>query len=926
MSLPSVAAEVAFTADLETDPSTWTWTELAGLRAFGTQRGRSDERGRTEAGEIALAFDNQNRNLDPSNTASLYYSTYVDLPATADGWVTRTAPGSPPLGDVDVMMRVSADDWSVANQTFFSLINGTTGFQFTTIGTNLRLSWYEGAVLKTATATGDYTTFLNGETYWLRVWIDVDNDASGRTIRFYYSKDEVAQANSVTWVNYGEPVIQAGITSIDSSSALPTIGGLASAPNLNNLVGKVWACRVMKAGVEWLTTNFMFGWSAQNTTGLTNSAWTLVGTATAQPDEEWGSWVVPGRPVRLTATCVDPDPADPVLMRVTALRGGAAVADFTDSDDNVYRLFTGYIDAWPNVWPDGPYAAGSGDAVAVCSGADAFKDLANSKVTPYYSSVTKLKPSAYWRFDDVGVVYANDTGDKLIADAAGNEIARNLTGKLASKSPRLDIEGVVSGLTNTGAYLGALGSGKATLLLPETPDPVDDDDYLVTPQPWLPSGTGAFTIMGWIQPDTGGITDYANHTKMVVFTTDTIDTTLIDNPRIMIYINVASQKLKFLVRNGSHGTTEQILLTSTTSICQVDGLEPTAHFFVCSRSAEGFGRLYIDGVLEAQGRTASPVAFDSTYMTIGGLNTYESAWGSSEYDHYIGFIDEVALFSSTEIMAKDVTDLHTKALASFYTNSLPHDRIDSILDVLNWPASLRDIDTTASARLVSFDSSDTAVNQALLAAEADDGELFIDEDGVMVFKSRYWKRNSAVTDFVFGDVLDSDELPYRGLQVSYTGDDIINEAIFTQTSGDSGYEYTYRDEASIKQFRLHSFSKSLALAKGSDTQNLAEEYVRRNRKPRQRVNAIAMKTCTNWWTQQAAFNIQLWDRITIKRTPPGGGDRMVIEAFVTSIGHRCEGNNPADWDTIFTLVDTAPYDNTWVLGTSVLGSTTTLAY
>lgn len=150
---------------------------------------------------------------------------------------SKTTPGSLSYagqaitGDIEIRARIAPTGWAASGggtiaakweggtgqRSWVLLLNadGTLGFQWTTDGvTN------PGA--KPSTATVQSAGAVNGQPYWVRVQLDVDNGASGNTLTFSTSPD------GANWTQLGTPVVTAGVTSIFGGTAPYQLGSFTS--------------------------------------------------------------------------------------------------------------------------------------------------------------------------------------------------------------------------------------------------------------------------------------------------------------------------------------------------------------------------------------------------------------------------------------------------------------------------------------------------------------------------------------------------------------------------------------------------------------------------------------------------------------------------------------------------------------------------
>lgn len=127
-------------------------------------------------------------------------------------------------GDISIMASVALSNWTPGTPAKTLIGKWQTSGQFAykldilNSSGLVRLSWSaNGTAVLSADSTVAPTT-TNGGRLWIGATLDVDNGATGRTITFYTSPD------NVTWTQLGSPVVQAGVTSINSGSSIIELG------------------------------------------------------------------------------------------------------------------------------------------------------------------------------------------------------------------------------------------------------------------------------------------------------------------------------------------------------------------------------------------------------------------------------------------------------------------------------------------------------------------------------------------------------------------------------------------------------------------------------------------------------------------------------------------------------------------------------
>lgn len=199
--------------------------------------GARSEGGAADASEMQFRVTNTAGKYSPRNPLSpLFGKVGRNTPVRARvalgaPWLDLEAPGSRAttpdvaaldiVGDIDVRWHGYRDSWGTAadliskwsttgNQRSWLLraeVSGRLTFFWTTDGTTV------------LTANGDIPIPPAAGEIAVRVTLDVNNGAGGRTVTFWWS-DSVTG----TWVQLGDPVVQAGTTSIFNSTAALTLG------------------------------------------------------------------------------------------------------------------------------------------------------------------------------------------------------------------------------------------------------------------------------------------------------------------------------------------------------------------------------------------------------------------------------------------------------------------------------------------------------------------------------------------------------------------------------------------------------------------------------------------------------------------------------------------------------------------------------
>jgi hypothetical protein len=302
--------------------------------------------------------------------------------------------------------------------------------------------------------------------------------------------------------------------------------------------------------------------------------------------------------------------------------------------------------------------------------------------------------------------------------------------------------------------------------------------------------------------------------------------------------------------------------------------------------------------------------------------------GATSYPVGLAFIDpeqgwqrsdDQPGFSLVTVPANDGFDvLATAAFDASVTfpEQLTGDRITAILDLIGWPTAERDVDTGNSQvqAVAAGDAQTDALSLILDAADTELGFFFIDAQGFACFHDRHRRLLPPYTvsqaTFADGPNLTDGRLPYARLLTS--GSRILNDIRITP---DGLATQVAQDATSIGRFRQRTDQRSSTHASASDAASATNFRLGQTKDPYTRFDQLELTPGddADIWDQVLAREIG--DRITVIRTPPGGGDPDVkdvhIEAISLDIGPaaaaRCVWRLvPAD-QTVYWLAGVAGF-------------------
>lgn len=225
----TLGLEAAWGADLDADPSTWTWTDLTGdwyRNPLNIRRGRPDEAGQHQPSSASFTLLNDSGDYTPDFATGAYYPNVVrDTPVrayveVAGAWLADGTASTPDHASLDITgdIFVAVDfDASTVNNEVLARKSGSAGqrswllFRQDTSDFVFRHST-DGTALSTFELRLPYRRGCIG------VHLDVDNGASGHTVTWFWKNE---------WADSWEEIYTetaSGTTSVFSSTADVEVG------------------------------------------------------------------------------------------------------------------------------------------------------------------------------------------------------------------------------------------------------------------------------------------------------------------------------------------------------------------------------------------------------------------------------------------------------------------------------------------------------------------------------------------------------------------------------------------------------------------------------------------------------------------------------------------------------------------------------
>ena len=303
-----------------------------------------------------------------------------------------------------------------------------------------------------------------------------------------------------------------------------------------------------------------------------------------------------------------------------------------------------------------------------------------------------------------------------------------------------------------------------------------------------------------------------------------------------------------------------------------------------------------------------------------------ATYGSVTYPIFSGFItsyvtrypDESSSdLATTTIEAVDAFRLAQLAQISTVTGATAGDlagtRINEILDQIDWPATMRDVDVGLTTMQADPGTNRTALQALTTVALSEYGALYVDASGSFVFQDRAVTAGSiGGTPTVFAD--NGTGIDY--FDASWILNDVLvfNKATITRSGGSAQVAL---NQASIDKYFLHSyFQDNLLMQTDAVALDYAQAYVASRAETTIRVDSIVLDLYTNNYNTGiiAALDLDFFDPIKVITTQPGGS---LLEKTLQIFGVRMN-ITPNSWKTTFTTLE--PVIDAFILNDTIYGT------
>lgn len=328
--------------------------------------------------------------------------------------------------------------------------------------------------------------------------------------------------------------------------------------------------------------------------------------------------------------------------------------------------------------------------------------------------------------------------------------------------------------------------------------------------------------------------------------------------------------------------------------------------------------------IRTQGATYTTVGANLTdrLVTTTGVHLGGLVKNSATQRLFEGPIAHAAWFASA--LADADMDALEAAFLTPLDNQTTDQRIGYVLDEIDWPTNLRDLETgNTTLGPATFKPGDLALGYLRLITSTEDGLLFLTADGKVRFLDRYWRyldTLATVSQFTFTDAAGS-STGYAEFDLDLDDELLVNVARFTRRDG---AEQVASNATSVGIYGEAEKQQSNLLHRtDTEARALAEWTVATQGTPLPRVPKIRVPLHAYSAADQAAvLALDLGHRVTCVRTPQGVGSSITLAFQIDGIRNDIGGGEwwweayvspvPEDTATLFIL-DTSELDGPDIL-------------
>jgi hypothetical protein len=331
--------------------------------------------------------------------------------------------------------------------------------------------------------------------------------------------------------------------------------------------------------------------------------------------------------------------------------------------------------------------------------------------------------------------------------------------------------------------------------------------------------------------------------------------------------------------------------------CIVRIYDPNSDFNPQNASSPYFGEL----VPLRKLRISATVNGNSYYLFSGYTTDYKYSYDQAENMSYV----DISASDAFRLLNLASVTTVTGASAGQDTGT----RIGKILDTVNFPTQMRDIDTGNTLTVNDPATLRTSLQAIKNAEFSEQGALFCSPEGDIIFKNRHETIGSAAgTPLAFNQ---SGGIPYTNLKFAFDDSLIINSVSFQRIGG---AVQNNQDADSIATYFPHGLTTSeLIVATDAEVADLAKIYVATRSDTTIRIDEMTLDLLDPAVPTATILALDYFDNVQITNIQPDSSTitkNLQIQGVAWNI-------TPNSWTGVFTTLE--PIVDGFILSSSTYG-------
>ena len=368
---------------------------------------------------------------------------------------------------------------------------------------------------------------------------------------------------------------------------------------------------------------------------------------------------------------------------------------------------------------------------------------------------------------------------------------------------------------------------------------------------------------------------------------------LSDSSAPALVLNLTDVTRSISIRRGRNINRD----TYEAGTCTVRIYDPTGRFNPQNPSSDLFGFL-----TPLRKLRISAEYLGTTHYLFSGYTT-----------DYVYTYDQAENVSYVDISASDAFRLFAMAGLTTVTGQAAGQdtgtRIDKILDTVDFPASMRTLDTGNSLTQADPATSRTALAALKNCETSEQGAFFVSPEGNAIFKNRANTISSAGgTPIQFNQ---TGGIPYKNLIFAFDDKLIVNQSTVTRVGGSS---QTYIDAVSVAEYFPHVVSFSdLVVQTDAEAANIAAIYVATRSTTTIRIDQMSVDLYDPLVPNGTMLDLDYFDNVNISNIQPNGST-IVKNLQIQGVNWEI---TPNAWVGNFITLE--PITDGFIIGNSTYG-------